>query len=214
MKKLIILAAFVFSTAICSNIYAQETTPPGAGDSDLRDTTVKQRSVDLERVDRDAKKSDSAAENTQAKTDVEAEDKLATKYPTIKADYEQIQLSQGNIIKGYQGGDTVDYTQIGKSAMEINKSAMRLHSNLFPAPVDEKSEAKKDEKEMKETKSLRDLIVDLDNSIGGFVTSPMFQNLRNVDAEVSAKAQADLDKIIELSAMLNSEAQKMANSKK
>jgi hypothetical protein len=48
----------------------------------------------------------------------------------------------------------------------------------------------------------------LDNSIGDFVKSPMFQNLRTADAEISVKTQADLDKIIELSAMLGSEAGK------
>lgn len=209
MKKIFILIAFVCSTAVCSNIYAQQTPPPGAGDSDLRDTNVKQRSVDLERVDRDAQKSDSSATTTSTeKSEAAAEDKLAAKYDQIKTDYEQIQLSQDAVIKGYQGSGGINYAQISSSAMEINKSAMRLHSNLFPVPIDEKADAKKDEKKNKETKSVRDLIVDLDNSIGSFVSSSLFQNLRTVDAEVSAKAQSDLDKIIELSAMLGAETGK------
>jgi hypothetical protein len=105
--------------------------------------------------------------------------------------------------------------------LEINKSALRLNSNLFPAPEaekkkSEKQEVKKDaiENNPKPTKSVRDLIVDLDNAIGSFANSPMFQNLRVVDPEVSAKTKLDLDKIIVLSNLLDAEARKMETGSK
>ena len=125
-----------------------------------------------------------------------------------------MQMSQDVVIKTYQGTGKIDYVQIGKSALEINKSATRLNSNLFPAaetPDAEKEEKKqvKKERETKPAKSVRDLIVDLDNAIGSFATSPMFQNLRIVDPAVSAKAKLSLEKIIELSAQLNTEARKL-----
>ncbi len=214
MKKLFVLVALIFSTAIGSNICAQVTPPPGAGDKDLRDTDVKRRSVEMERVERDAKKTGKSAVNQAA---AQAEDRLAAKYGEIKTDYEQIQMSQDAVIKTYQGSGKIDYAQIGKSASEINRSATRLHLNLFPAPPIEnavvKKEEKKDdkiEKETKAAKSVRDLIVDLDNRIGSFATSSMFQNLRTVDAAVSEKTRLDLEKIIELSEMLDAEAKKMA----
>ncbi|HEX8636948.1 MAG TPA: hypothetical protein VF692_02710 [Pyrinomonadaceae bacterium] len=218
MKKTFITIAFVCSASICSNIYAQQVSPTVSGDKDLRDTNVKSRSIDLERVDRDARKKESVMTN-QAATN--AEDKLAAKYAEIKTDYEQIQLSQDAVIKAYQNSGKIDYAQIGKSAAEINKSAVRLDSNLFPSPAivnsEVKSAAKKEvgkeeitDKENKPTKSVRDLIVELDNAVGRFATSPMFQNLRVVDAAVSEKAKADLEKIIELSALLDAETRKMA----
>ncbi len=61
---------------------------------------------------------------------------------------------------------------------------------------------------MKPAKSVRDLIVDLDNAISSFATSPMFRNLRMVDAAVSEKAKLDLEKIIKLSALLDAEARR------
>lgn len=61
---------------------------------------------------------------------------------------------------------------------------------------------------MKPAKGVRDLIVDLDNAIGSFATSPMFQNLRAADAAVSEKAKLDLEKIIKLSALLDAEARR------
>ena len=217
MKKLSIVSTIIIATAIGSSAYAQQAAPPGAGDKDLGDKNIKTRSMELERVDRDAKKTNTSPE--KAATTAE-EDRLAAKYPEIKADYEQIQKSQDLIVQTYQGTGKIDYAQIGKSALEINSSAKRLNTNLFPVPtveeVEGKNEAKKVEKPenaAKSAKSARDLIVELDNAIGSFATSPMFQNLRAVDAAVSAKAKTELEKIIELSAMLNAEAMRMSGGK-
>lgn len=217
MKKIFLLFVFVCLPAIVSKTYAQQAAPaPISGDKDLRDTNIKSRSIDLERTERDARKNDksnekSAAANSSA---VKTEDKLAAKYDEIKTDYEQIQLSQDTIVKAYQGSGKIDYAQIGKSALDINKSAARLNSNLFPVIeiYDAEKEKNKDDKKEKETKpakTIRDLIIDLDNTIASFATSSMFQNLRTVDAAVSEKARLDLEKIIGLSAALAAEAQKM-----
>ncbi len=220
MKKIIISAALVLSAGIYSNIYAQAptvSTPQVSGDKDMRDTNLKTRSIDLERTERDARKNNASDKSPAEKAEATAEDKLAMKYADIKTDYEQIQLSQDNVIKGYQSGSKVDYAQISKSAMEINKSAMRLNSNLFPAIAVEDTEAKKEElpkQEIKMARSIRDLIVDLDNSIGNFASSPMFQNLRLIDLKVSIKAKVDLEQIIKLSAMLGAETEKISNDKK
>ena len=219
MKKIIMLAVLVLTAGICSNIYAQAptvSTPAVSGDKDLRDTNIKTRSIDLERVDRDANKTGASANNPAKKPEAVAEDKLAAKYEEIKTDFEHIQMSQDEVIKAYQNSAKVDYAQISKSAMEINKSAMRLNSNLFPVsetPDAEKelNKNKKKDAAVEQSKTVRDLIVELDNSIGTFASSPMFQNLRLVDPKVSIKTKSDLQKIIELSSMLNTEAQKMAN---
>ena len=215
MKKLFILIALVGSTAIYSNVNAQQAAPPGASDKDLGDKNIKTRSVEIERVDRDAHKTDNGTTNNAAPngSGSSPEDKLTAKYNAIKADYEQIQISQDAIIKAYQGGGGVDYAQIGKSALEINKSAMRLNTNLFPPPV-AASDEQKPEKKTKTTKSVRDLIVELDTAIGSFTTSSMFQNLRLIDPKVAIKAQSDLKQITELSGTLNNEAKKMVKGEK
>lgn len=209
MKQILFLTALVFSTAFYSNLYGQ-TAPVVSGDKDLRDTDVKNRSVEMERIDRKFKK-DGKTKKTDASKN---EDKLAVKYAEIKSDFEQIQLSQDAIIKAYQTGEKINYALIGRSALEINKSAARLNSNLFLTPEEEKKTAEKGKKDETENKpkppkSVRDLIVELDNAVGSFATSPMFQNLRTVDSEVSAKARLDLEKIIEFSALLDAEARKM-----
>ncbi|MCU1288524.1 MAG: hypothetical protein JWN60_753 [Acidobacteria bacterium] len=218
MKIKFILISFFCLIANGLNVYSQQTPPPGAGDKDLRDNNIKTRSIDLERVDRDARKKGNLAAQVAAPA---AEDRLAVVYAEIKADFEQVQLSQDVVVKTYQGTGKIDYAQISKAAAEINKSAMRLDSNLFPAPSLEAADSKKDEKkagepkkETKTSRSVRDLIIDLDNSIGSFASSVMFQNLRTVDEAVSTKARLDLQKIIELSALLDAESRKMSESGK
>ena len=164
------------------------------------------RSAELERIDRAARQNGSPQKEA---------DRLTAIYPEIKKDYEQIQTSQDAIVKTYQSGSKIDCAQISKSALEINGGAIRLRANLFPAPPPVSAGAKKEteedekaEKEAKPAKSVRDLIVELDNAVGSFAMSPMFQNLRVVDAKVSEKAKLDLEKIIELSASLDAEAKK------
>lgn len=225
MKKLFISSA-VLCLAAFLNVSAQ-FTPAGAGDKDLRDTNVKGRSNELERIDREMKKDVNKSKSKAAANAAgePAEDALAAKYVEIKTDYERIQLSQDSIVKTYQSSDKIDYGQISKFSEEVNESAARLNSNLFPAAVVEKRDEKKvessaakkeekNEKEIKKPKSVRELIIDLDNRIGVFATSPMFQNLRVVEAAISEKARLDLEKIIELSARLGAEARKMAATEK
>ena len=231
MKKIIITTIVVLTSAAFSNVFAQ-LAPPGGGDKDLRDTNVKGRSNELERIDREArkeagKKKDKSVQN-QAAVAQPPEDKLAAKYNEIKTDYEQIQLLQDSIIKAYQSSDKIDYAQIGESSSIINKSAVRLNANLFPSSGENAEEkqaekqtekqpekrAEKTDKETKMTKSVRDLIVELDKIIGSFATSAMFQNLRAVDPKISERAKLDLEKIIELSTALGAEARKMAASGK
>jgi uncharacterized membrane-anchored protein YjiN (DUF445 family) len=210
MKKIFVIAGFLVAFAVSA---AAQVTPAGAGDKDLRDTNIKGRSNELDRVEREAKKEakknrGKSNENQAAEA---AEDKLAAKYPEIKEDFEKIQTAQAFIIEAYTKSEKINYEQIARSSSEINKSALRLDSNLFP-PV-ENAEEKKDEKDDKKNnlaaKSLRDLIVDLDNAIGNVVTSPMFQNLRAVDAKVSEKTKNDLQAVINLSDALKKEAEKL-----
>lgn len=225
MKKILISTIVILAAATFSEVSAQ-VAPPGGSDSDLRDTNIKGRSNELERIDRDARKESSRKKDKSkgSQPTPPPEDKLAVKYGEIKTDYEQIQMSHDSIIKAYNSDSKIDYSQISKFSLEINQSAARLNSNLFPAsPVktpdagkaknSDKTKNEKTDQEVKKPMSIKDLIVDLGDNINSFATSPMFQNLRAVDPAVSEKAKSNLDKIIEQSTLLSAEAAKMAAEK-
>ena len=204
-----LLLSFVVLLASAASLSAQ-IAPSVNGDKDLRDTDIKRRSAEMDRIERESKK------GGQKPTAATEEDKLAAKYEEIKTDFEQIQKSQDKVIETYRKGQKVDYAQIGVSASEINQSALRLRANLFPADNQKKAEKESAAQTAGETKrkNMRDLIVELDVAIGRFITSPMFANLRVVEAETAKKAGADLRQIIELSAQLEAEArQKEAGEK-
>ena len=114
---------------------------------------------------------------------------------------------QDSIIKAYTTGKTINYSKISSSATNITKNALRLDENLFGAKPEKKIENKKPESIKR--KSVRDLIIELDNAIGNFVKSPIFQNIKIVDSKVSKEAQSELENILRLSNMLSNEAEKM-----
>ncbi len=102
---------------------AQNVPPPPAPivESDLRDNTIKMRSIDLERVKQDAWKV-KPGESTK---------KREIKFGEIKKNFENIQKLQDRIVRVYTTGKTIDYPKISKSALKITKNAIRLDENLF-----------------------------------------------------------------------------------
>ncbi len=194
MKKSFLSILVMLATSVFLNVYPQ-VTPPGAGDKDLRDNNIRMRSVEIERVKREAAKGNSPL-FLLINSDIES------KYPQIKEDFESIQISQTAIIKAYTTGEKIDYTIIESSAEVINRNAKRLDSNLFAS----KMEKKENKSKQKEAINIKNLIVELDNAIGSFVSSKMFLDLKVIDPETAKKTRVDLASIMELADKLSKEA--------
>jgi len=93
----------------------------------------------------------------------------------------------------------------------MNKSAIRLESNLFPTIENKKpSKRTQDTEKQPETlpTDLKSLIVEQDNTLASFVGNHMFTNPQIVNTADNAKAHADLQRLIRLSAALQQEAAK------
>jgi hypothetical protein len=201
MKKILFFG--VTNLLFLSSIAFSQVPNPVA-DNEMRDgSSIRRRAIELERVKRDANKLNLPEDANGRKID----------FVEIKEDFESIQKLQNSIVKIYTTGKKIRYGEIGKLALEINKSALRLNSNLFTASTSEKNELKKTEKsETKTQKSVKEIIIDLDNNIGNFAKSPMFQNLKIVDPAVSEKTRLSLEQIIKLSFALNQSADVMAKT--
>src|SRR5215203_1620540 len=201
MKKTILLGVLMVASAAFSNVFGQVGKPDVADNANPQDNNIKMRSVEMERVKREEIRAE-AASYAPINTKIEA------KFPEIKEDFEGIQVSQSAIIAAYTVGKTIDYAVIEAKADEINKRAKRLDANLFPSAVTEKRKEEKKEKEQK-TETIKDLIVELDNAVGSFVSSKIFANIRVIEPEVAIQARADLLKIRNLTEKLSAEAKKM-----
>ncbi len=194
MKKITILIFVMLATAVCS--YAQLPgggTPTGNGDADLRNDSVKLRSVELERIKRQSE-GGAAVLNPD----------IASKFKQIKEDYEALQIAQSAVVKAYTTGEKIDYALMETAVKLVNKSARRLDTNMFIERLE-----KKDDKSKASPKTIKEMIVDLDTAIGGFVSSKIFSNLKGIDPEVAKKAQIDLANVLEMSNKIAKEAKKM-----
>lgn len=197
IKTIFFAFGSVLILSVCAN--AQNVPPPPTpiAEKDVRENTTKMRSIELERIKRESQK------NRRVESTKEREIRFAK----IKKDFEDIQKLQDSIIKTYTTGKTINYPKISKAAANMRKNALRLDENLFGAK--QKKEDKNKRSKNSKQKSVRDLIIELDNAIGKFIKSPIFQNTKVVDSEVSKKAQSELEEIMRLSNMLSLEADKM-----
>lgn len=163
---------------------AQAQSNPEQAILNARDefTNIKNRSIELERVKRDAAKRPVTSDAT-------------LKFPEIKEDFEEVQKINGDIVK-LSRKTPINNAVIFKLVAEINHRAARLKSNLFPAAA--KSKNNKQQTAV-ESPNVKTLLNDLDKSIDSFVHSSIFQNLNLVVTADSLKAQKDLENVIKIS---------------
>ena len=118
-----IFVAFVFVLA-CSSTAAQP--PPVADNANPQDRSLKDRSIEMERVKRE--------ENKNVVTGKPGEMMAESKFNQIKEDFEQIQLSQSAVVAAYSRSKDIDYKLISMGAEQIGKRGTRLSENLFAPP--------------------------------------------------------------------------------
>lgn len=179
-------------------VSAQREAPAGASDKGPADRDVKSRSMELERIKREANKPEPLSKEAQER-----------QFREVKEDFEQIQLSQTEIVYVYTKAKTIDYGKLADNAGKMSTSGKRLMANLFPVD-DVKKGGKKEQKTAAPMPTeIKDLIVDLDNAIGAFTINPMFTNPQVVNTDENKKARIELEKIIKLSGALKKESEKL-----
>ncbi len=205
MKKTALAVFFLAFWA--SSVCAQYISPIPVADKEIRDgTSTKMRSMELDRVKREAKKNPVEDLGPAA----------VNNFLEIKEDFEKIQVLESNIVKVYTRGKVIEYARIAAFSAELNESAARLKKNLFSVPDKELSDSP--EKSARDEKKLpadvKNLIVELDNTIGAFVGNPIFTTSKKAGREDKEKAEAALEKVIRISEALKQAAEKQTSAKK
>ncbi len=205
MKKLIFWSVLCAVPLIATVAYGQSDRimPAGGGDKNLGGDDIRTRSVEMERIKRDA---EAGAAGTANNTP-------ALRFQQIKEDFEKIQFLQDQIITYYTKTKVIDYAKISSNAGEVTKGSTRLKANLFPVTPDEKKNAKKPKIAAAAAdptpNDVKTLIVDMDNTLAAFVGNPIFANPKGSSATDNAKARKDLVLLISLSAALKYSAERM-----
>ena len=201
------IAVVVCVFGLAGSALSQREAPPGSSDKGAMDRSGKDRSIELERIKRDAEKPDVKGQQVPSPEAI-------AKFEEIKEDFEGLQRKQDEILKAYTAGKQVELERIALNSEQMNKHAVRLETNLFPP-----AEAKKGKKKPKYEKSaegpavtlpsgLRSLIVEQDNTLASFVSNPMFTNPQVANVADNTKAHAELKKLILLTSAVKAEAEK------
>jgi hypothetical protein len=196
----------IFLAFLGSSISAQYVSPLPVLETEIRDnSSLKIRSIELDRIKRDAKKKGS--ENLGPAS--------VNNFLEIKVDFEKIQVLEGNIVTVYTTGKQIEYNKIAAFSAEINQSASRLKKNLFSPPNNDqkKSPDAPEGSEKPLPGSVKNLIVELDKAIGVFVNNPIFLTSKIAKSKEKEKAEADLAEVIRLSIALEQEAEKQNRPK-
>lgn len=188
IKQLFI--AFILLVASVLSAHAQGAAEQAAKAARDRFSDIKNRSVEIERMKRDAGK-------RSARND------SAVKFPEIKEDFEEIQKLNADLFKISDAEPASNYAAIAKLATEINRRAARLQSNLF-SPNDEhdaesKNKESKSKRAAQKASEIKTLLANLDKSVNKFVHNAMFRNVKIVNSEDSLAAQNDLAAIVKIS---------------
>lgn len=197
-KKTTLLAAAILIAGSAIAVLGQDaptvSTPSIADNASPLDNGIKMRSVELERIKREAEKT----------ATIRRENGKELNFSLIKDDFEGIQKEQLEIVNVYTTSDPINYHNISKHANKITEMAVRLRGNVFEPKAEDTvaEDAQKKESNPFIGKSVRDLIVALDNAIGEVVTHPMWQKLAVIDPEASKSVEASLVKVIDASSAL------------
>jgi len=195
-----------FLLVFISSIEAQFISPVPMIEKEVRDnSSVKLRSIELDRIKREARKTNSEKLGPAA----------VNNFLEIKEDFEKIQKLENSIIIVYTTGKQIQYSKIASFSAEINTSAARLKTNLFSLSNKDRKELpvelEKEENGKTVPIEVKNLIVELDSAIGAFVNNPIFQNSNKT--KLKDKAEADLRQIIRLSAALKAAAERQTQAK-
>lgn len=184
-----VLGLFIFTASIFAQI-----SPTPVINNEIRDgSSIRRRSMELERVKREAAQTFPQESNEEA----------TIRFAKVKDDYEHIQKLQAEIIKTYTNGKEINYSKISSSADEMNRKSIRLEANLFNIKAVTNKNGDK-----KKSLSVRDLIIELDKVLGNFVNSPIFKSNNLIEQNDVEESQTQLEKIIKLSETLSQEAKK------
>ena len=196
MKNLLFFAvAFFLLTGSSFIVNAQDPLPATNNGSSLGDKfyEMRNRASELSRIKRELSKPEDKAPEAS--------------FPQIKKDFEKLQIVNTEKLQKNSIGNNLNYKLIADAAEEINNRAKKLKTVLFPEAKSEKTAVKLPENLTRE--DFQKIIIALDNAVYHFVSSPIFQNTKLVKPEDSQTAQKDLEKIILLSGILESNAGKL-----
>jgi len=125
-------------------------------------------------------------------------------------DFNRILTLHNEIARAITSNNALDYKFVSDATTEIKKRAGRVQSSLHLAP--EESQATWAKPEEFDDAHLKDGLIKLCKQIRSFVTNPTIAQPNTVDAKQLTKARRDLEGVIQLSAQIKKDADKLSKA--
>jgi hypothetical protein len=126
-------------------------------------------------------------------------------------DFHRILTLHNEIARALSSKNAVDYEFVSDTTGEIKKRASRVQTTLKLEPEEGYTPAKVEEIN---DEGMKDALIKLCKQIRSFVTNPSIENPNTVDAQQLTKARYDLDSVIQLSAQIKKDVDKLSKLKK
>jgi hypothetical protein len=127
-------------------------------------------------------------------------------------DFNRILTRHNEIARVIQSKDTLDYRFVSDATGEIHKRASRVQSTLGLGLTPEDGQVPEKSEELKDSE-VKDALIKLCKQIRSFVTNPIIENPNTIDAQQLTKARLDLESLIQLSAHIKKDADKLSKSR-
>lgn len=128
----------------------------------------------------------------------------------FRDDFLRLQVVNNDLLKA-AAANPLDLKFIAKSAAEVRKLGQRLKTNLvLPKTGETRLNTNAAVEPLLE--QLRPSLLTLDKLIDEFVSSPVFESAKVVDAQLSAKARRSLDEIIVLGGQIKKSSEKLSQT--
>lgn len=178
--------------------------PPGANDrpSEVRPAPgIRERQLKMSEMEREASKPMTPEEERIA---------LAQ----VAEDFQRIQVINNKMMGANIPAASPDYAGIAETTAEIRRRAARLKTNLaLPEPDEKEKESKQPEyKKAEDAAQLKAALLSLDRTLMSFISNPIFKNPGVLEVSQAAKARRDLEVVIELSRLINKDAERLGKS--
>jgi hypothetical protein len=120
-------------------------------------------------------------------------------------DFNRILTLHNEIARALTSQNDLNYQFVSDATAEINKRASRVQHSLALGLSDEEA------RELQKSKDepIKDSLIKLCNQIRSFVTNPSIENPNTINVDQMKKARRDLESLIQLSAHIKKDADKL-----
>lgn len=140
--------------------------------------------------------------------------KLEALMAQTEEDFRRILTLHNEFVRVISSDKAIDYNFVSEATGEIRKRASRLQTTLALQQPPEASKPTDGSEEAFDASEVKGSLIKLCKQIKSFVTNPVIETPNTVSAEQLTNARRDLERVIQLSAQIKKDADKLSKTPK